>query len=353
MVSPAVLPSTISSAPAVSAPTRLRLPDLLFATDRGADDVLSGHYDHLLPAGGPPRDERWYTRLYGDDELDLWLISWVPDRSTEMHDHGGSLGALTVVSGVLLTNYAEVHGWWQSVYTTVLTVVGSSDVEPDRPPLARGHHRQEGRCVGGVERAVDEGRAGLGAADDVVGRGVHGRRRTRDHGDLVEHGRQCALVGDQERPHAGVVPRSVCADGCARRARRRLPPAHETQARGSSLRGIPPLPGHPCRKARQRAVHTPDYAPLHSWRRERSARLSAARRRGYPAVSPSPVFIGSREISGSGASGITTDSMAPPRNANESADSIGAASDSAAGRASCGSDGRPAHSAGSSGRVVN
>jgi hypothetical protein len=101
MVSPAVLPSTISSAPAVSAPTRLRLPDLLFATDRGADDVLSGHYDHLLPAGGPPRDERWYTRLYGDDELDLWLISWVPDRSTEMHDHGGSLGALTVVSGSL------------------------------------------------------------------------------------------------------------------------------------------------------------------------------------------------------------------------------------------------------------
>ncbi len=45
--------------------------------------------------------------------------------------------ALTVVSGVLLTNYADVHGWWQSIYTTVLTVVGSSDVEPDRPPLAQ------------------------------------------------------------------------------------------------------------------------------------------------------------------------------------------------------------------------
>lgn len=98
MVSPAVLPPAV---PAVSAPTRLRLPDLLLATDRGADDVLSGRYDHLLPAGGPPRDERWFTRLHGDDELDIWLISWVPDRSTEMHDHGGSLGALTVVSGAL------------------------------------------------------------------------------------------------------------------------------------------------------------------------------------------------------------------------------------------------------------
>jgi hypothetical protein len=91
-LAPAVLP-------AVSAPTRLRLPDLLHTTDRAADDVLSGRYDRLLR--GLPHDERWYTRLSGDDELDVWLISWVPDKSTELHDHGGSLGALTVVSGAL------------------------------------------------------------------------------------------------------------------------------------------------------------------------------------------------------------------------------------------------------------
>ena len=46
-----------TAAPAVSAPTRLRLPDLLHATDRGADEVLDGRYDHLLPAGGPPTDD--------------------------------------------------------------------------------------------------------------------------------------------------------------------------------------------------------------------------------------------------------------------------------------------------------
>ena len=89
------------SGPTSLAPTRLRLPDLLHATDRCADDVLSGRYDRLLPADGLPLDERWFRRLYGDDELDLWLISWVPERSTELHDHGGSLGALTVVSGAL------------------------------------------------------------------------------------------------------------------------------------------------------------------------------------------------------------------------------------------------------------
>lgn len=92
---------TLALPPAVSAPTRLRLPDLLYETDRSADDVLSGRYDHLLPRGGVPADDRWYTRLRGDDELDVWLISWVPERSTELHDHGGSLGALTVVSGAL------------------------------------------------------------------------------------------------------------------------------------------------------------------------------------------------------------------------------------------------------------
>ncbi|WP_395310273.1 cysteine dioxygenase family protein [Mycobacterium sp. AMU20-3851] len=91
----------LQTPPAVSAPTRLRLPDLLQATDRCADDVLSGRYDRLLASAPLTADERWYNRLYGDDELDIWLISWVPDKSTELHDHGGSLGALTVVSGAL------------------------------------------------------------------------------------------------------------------------------------------------------------------------------------------------------------------------------------------------------------
>src|SRR5262249_1841125 len=94
-------PSVVRSSPSVvrpvlpsAGPTRLRLPGLLHATDRAADDVLSGHYDYLLPPGGVPTDSRWFTRLHGDDESDTWLISWVPGQATELHDHGGSLGAL-------------------------------------------------------------------------------------------------------------------------------------------------------------------------------------------------------------------------------------------------------------------
>jgi hypothetical protein len=82
-------------------PTRLRVPDLLRATDQAADDVLSGRCDHLLPAGAVPESRRWFTRIHGDDELDIWLISWVPGHPTKLHDHGGSLGALTVLSGSL------------------------------------------------------------------------------------------------------------------------------------------------------------------------------------------------------------------------------------------------------------
>jgi hypothetical protein len=87
--------------PPSAGPTRLRVPDLLHATDKVADDVLSGRCDHLLPEGGVPESERWFTRIHGDGELDVWLISWVPGHATELHDHGGSLGALTVLSGSL------------------------------------------------------------------------------------------------------------------------------------------------------------------------------------------------------------------------------------------------------------
>lgn len=86
--------------------SRLRLPDLLDATDRAADEVFNGRYDALLPPGGLPTDTRWFSRIHGDEKLDIWLISWVPHHATELHDHGGSLGALTVLSGSL-----DEHRW--------------------------------------------------------------------------------------------------------------------------------------------------------------------------------------------------------------------------------------------------
>ncbi|MGA9869936.1 MAG: cysteine dioxygenase [Rhodococcus sp. (in: high G+C Gram-positive bacteria)] len=95
-----------SGSPSVShsvLPTRLRPHDLLRIADQGASDVLDGRFDHLLPAGGIwPCNERWSTRLHSDDDVDVWIINWAADLSTELHDHAGSLGALTVLSGSLV-----------------------------------------------------------------------------------------------------------------------------------------------------------------------------------------------------------------------------------------------------------
>ena len=46
-------------------------------------------------------DERWSVRLHGDNEVDVWLITWLREQSTALHDHGGSAGAFTVVHGTL------------------------------------------------------------------------------------------------------------------------------------------------------------------------------------------------------------------------------------------------------------
>ncbi len=79
------------------APTPLALSDLTALTREVADEVRSGvHTVHVDP------DRRWYQLLRSDDYLDVWLISWATEQAAELHDHAGSLGALTVVSGRLV-----------------------------------------------------------------------------------------------------------------------------------------------------------------------------------------------------------------------------------------------------------
>ncbi|MFL6090204.1 MAG: cysteine dioxygenase [Aeromicrobium sp.] len=74
----------------------LPLADLIDWTSVVADEVRQGCYD----IHADPRD-RWHVRLLQDERVDVWLISWTTDQGTQMHDHGGSAGAFTVVSGEL------------------------------------------------------------------------------------------------------------------------------------------------------------------------------------------------------------------------------------------------------------
>lgn len=81
-------------------PTPVSLHDLVELTRTVADDVRAGrHAVHFDP------EERWSVRLSSDPYTDVWLISWTQEQSTELHDHAGSLGALTVVSGVVTERF--------------------------------------------------------------------------------------------------------------------------------------------------------------------------------------------------------------------------------------------------------
>ncbi|MEQ3554626.1 cysteine dioxygenase family protein [Pseudonocardia nematodicida] len=81
--------------PAV-APSPYGLDDLLEMTREIADEVRAGVHEVVVDP-----DRRWYRLLRSDGLCDVWLISWATEQIAELHDHAGSLGALTVVSGTL------------------------------------------------------------------------------------------------------------------------------------------------------------------------------------------------------------------------------------------------------------
>ncbi len=77
-------------------PTPVSLADLTALTRAIAEEVRDGRYTATVDA-----TSRWSQRLHADAYLDVWLIGWAPTQAAELHDHGGSLGALTVVRGEL------------------------------------------------------------------------------------------------------------------------------------------------------------------------------------------------------------------------------------------------------------
>lgn len=72
-------------------------PDLVNLVRAVADERLAWEPLVRLPDG----TDRWWTRMYGDHRFDLWLLSWLPGHSTDLHDHGASAAAFAVVRGVL------------------------------------------------------------------------------------------------------------------------------------------------------------------------------------------------------------------------------------------------------------
>src|SRR3954453_13161405 len=45
--------------------------------------------------------QRWYKRLAGEEDFEVWALTWLPGQGTDLHDHGGSAGAFLVHAGQL------------------------------------------------------------------------------------------------------------------------------------------------------------------------------------------------------------------------------------------------------------
>jgi predicted metal-dependent enzyme (double-stranded beta helix superfamily) len=52
-------------------------------------------------------DDRRYARLLATETYEAWLIAWAPTGALELHDHGGSAGALRVIQGSLVEVYTD------------------------------------------------------------------------------------------------------------------------------------------------------------------------------------------------------------------------------------------------------
>jgi hypothetical protein len=54
--------------------------------------------------------ERWFLRLAAHEHHDTWLIGWAGHQGVDLHDHGGSSGALYVVEGELFETSSRRDG---------------------------------------------------------------------------------------------------------------------------------------------------------------------------------------------------------------------------------------------------
>lgn len=53
---------------------------------------------------------RWWARVAVTDEVELWLLSWLPGQGTRPHDHGGATGSFSVLSGELAETFRYPAG---------------------------------------------------------------------------------------------------------------------------------------------------------------------------------------------------------------------------------------------------
>lgn len=67
---------------------------------------------------------RHWAQLPSPTGVDLWLLTWLPDQATDLHDHGDSAAAVTVVSGALTEIRADNEGASPQAISPPVTLTG-------------------------------------------------------------------------------------------------------------------------------------------------------------------------------------------------------------------------------------
>lgn len=73
-------------------------------------------------------DERWAALLDSTDDYEIWLLSWLPGQQTELHNHGGAVGAFTPAIGRLTERVIRTDRTGRQVEVVHDIVVGQSRV---------------------------------------------------------------------------------------------------------------------------------------------------------------------------------------------------------------------------------
>ena len=114
--------------------------DLARLTKRFATRAAEGLYQ----TARFDQTERWHLPLALTEEVEVWLLTWTPWQGTEQHDHGGAVGAYTVLHGELTETWTDHRG---RTRRAVRPAVSSTSYGADRVHIVQNRGTMEAISV--------------------------------------------------------------------------------------------------------------------------------------------------------------------------------------------------------------
>jgi predicted metal-dependent enzyme (double-stranded beta helix superfamily) len=77
---------------------------------RGLVQGLATNPDRWRPLVHHDPDQRGVALLFRDEDVEVWVLSWMPGQDTGYHDHGGSSAAIYVAEGAVREDRLSFSG---------------------------------------------------------------------------------------------------------------------------------------------------------------------------------------------------------------------------------------------------